>query len=870
MIVDQQLHGYRHGHELLSTTVRLPTEDQDLVDRLSDVAGPLAPNEKFLPYLTCYPLPSSSHFVFARTWQDLAAPRSGCVRTRSLLVRMADWMALDQPGLLAEASAEAGPNKPTERVDIRSALAKPLPPVGGAGTEVLEALFLEDRIPVAVFGAEMPEAMALRLLTALWPTYRSRFSVSTFCNSPRFIERKSFDLVFAPVGARSRFSDWKGRRVDGTRASGARHRWSAQITERVFRQAEPSLRGLDVLGEMASDDRGSEDALRVSLLWDELYQKVTSEPHAALGLLDIANTREAKNSDLVRMLEPALASAAATAVDAMPPNEAWRYLQTLTSKLGSSKVRLSVAKSLRHSAMELARRAPAEAVVEVPTLLEEGRRELLLGALGDGLANVPSMEMAGHLDRLAPTDLLSLLMASSPLADAVFRSDLGLDDRLGAEVENTDMETKRRASRLLRHRLVADRHAPLFRAFIRGMAPEGLVAELSRLHVQNDLGAGRLNLAIVEEAKMSNASWALRDLVVGYLPTPTTYAIIEALVELSTKDILWLLDDASADANLRRSLLLALIKRAPAETIAGAVSSPTVALAMIALIGKVDDTTAEALTKLAEHARMDPDVFFELVLALVPSLEDSRRSNLTARAFEVGLELDRGPSRNGDMEVLLLSAVESLNPARALRLGLSPSVEPALAGENIKIFDATPVAVRRAFLAQVEALVDAITARHWVDFSYEAAEAASRLMWDAGAVNRHSLVTASAKMLPFLMKQRHASASPLIAAAFPPVYEELKQDRLPELLALAFIFLDWDRCKIARRELADAFARSEWHATDIALAAARAGDAERIIRRLSNQSGGRDVLSDIEADLLAIPSPWQQMVARVLQTLRRE
>ena len=81
IVFDQQLHGYRHGHELLSGTLRLPPRDQDLVDRLSDVAGPLGPGERFAPYLTCYPLLSLTHYVVARTWQDLTAPRAGCVRT---------------------------------------------------------------------------------------------------------------------------------------------------------------------------------------------------------------------------------------------------------------------------------------------------------------------------------------------------------------------------------------------------------------------------------------------------------------------------------------------------------------------------------------------------------------------------------------------------------------------------------------------------------------------------------------------------------------------------------------------------------------------------------------------------------------------
>ena len=65
--IHQQEHGYRNGHELLSATIKLDREDQDAIDRLSDISGSLRPDEIFTPYLTGYPLPSRAYFVLART-----------------------------------------------------------------------------------------------------------------------------------------------------------------------------------------------------------------------------------------------------------------------------------------------------------------------------------------------------------------------------------------------------------------------------------------------------------------------------------------------------------------------------------------------------------------------------------------------------------------------------------------------------------------------------------------------------------------------------------------------------------------------------------------------------------------------------------
>ena len=97
--VDIQIHGYLRGHQLLSSSVDLPRGDQSVIDRLSDVAGPLRPNERFKPYLSGYPLPSGDRYVLARTWQDLTVARAGCVRTVTLLIPASAWAQANSPGI---------------------------------------------------------------------------------------------------------------------------------------------------------------------------------------------------------------------------------------------------------------------------------------------------------------------------------------------------------------------------------------------------------------------------------------------------------------------------------------------------------------------------------------------------------------------------------------------------------------------------------------------------------------------------------------------------------------------------------------------------------------------------------------------------
>ena len=213
--IQQQQHGYKNGHQQLASSAKLSLTDQDVVDRLSDLAGPLRPGETFTPYLTGYPLPSRKYYVLARTWQDLDASRSGCVLTHSLLVPMEVW-----EGELCVSSLVAMLRPVDRLIEDKSPLVLsvqrvPLPSVGDQRvSEIVEALFLENRKPIVMFDVPEAEIIVERLLTAFWPGLRGGFRFCTFALAPRTLGGQAFDLLFAPKTARSRFAEWKGRRIE--------------------------------------------------------------------------------------------------------------------------------------------------------------------------------------------------------------------------------------------------------------------------------------------------------------------------------------------------------------------------------------------------------------------------------------------------------------------------------------------------------------------------------------------------------------------------------------------------------------------------------------------------------------------------------
>lgn len=99
--IQQCLHGYDDGHELLASSIKLSSPDAYLLSQLSDLSGQNSPQE-MSGYLTGYPLENAPYYVIARTWLATELPRPGCAWTHSLLIENGDLSALRQAEPLME------------------------------------------------------------------------------------------------------------------------------------------------------------------------------------------------------------------------------------------------------------------------------------------------------------------------------------------------------------------------------------------------------------------------------------------------------------------------------------------------------------------------------------------------------------------------------------------------------------------------------------------------------------------------------------------------------------------------------------------------------------------------------------------------
>jgi hypothetical protein len=869
ILIDQQLHGYRHGHQLLAATVKLPKHDQDTVDRLSDIAGPLRPSERFPPYLSFYPLPSGLWYVLARTWQDLDAPRAGCVRTRSLVIPAQEWGGCNVATFVALLS-EQGERGAVEKVSIANNNdTVMLPHVDKSQcVELIEALFLEERKPVVVFDATDPEGIAVRLLSAIWPAFRRNISISTFALSPRTIGGHSFDLVFSPKDARSRFSGWEGRRIDAKRPTSSRHKWTNELIKRVFEGDKPFLFGDDIFGMLSSESDGTEADLRILLLWNELYDKLESSPSAVLGLLDIANSRKSRGASAIAQIEPWLAASAQQAVDTLPSPDAWQFLIALAKKLEGMQLNPVVVGGIKRATEELSSASPKHAFNNIKILTNTGYGRELLGSIGDGLARKINGTAQADVVALDPPDALTMVLASQMFAAATIPHNHDLSERLAIAIVSASKEDRAKAKELL-PLLDGDDCSSLAEIIIGTLDRSELADEIALLAKNNGLSSDKLRAAVSSRAIEIGASREMREVIVTFPADNHFDDLLMRLLTPAAVDIEWLVNTPNLAVQRRIELISHLLVSSPSLPQLIRELNYSIIESIFELLLLEPETNIDLFINMLNEECIDTMLAVKAIVKLLTYSRREQALKLALRGLEIVMKNNIGTNQKEVLDELLETLGGDLDGAWLARLSLRHDIPGGIVAENMAALNRASAAVRNRLMLAIEDLAHSIVQRGVIDYPSQASEDVAEILWDSFASHPRAALKASATLMPFLLGSERESASALISAAFPIVYNELKTDSVaPEILRF-FRFIDWDKCKTARRELVQALMRSDWRATDIALAAARAEDAERILRQIEKQVGGTFVLEDIRANLSRIPEPWQRQVRSALVAVHK-
>jgi hypothetical protein len=357
----------------------------------------------------------------------------------------------------------------------------------------------------------------------------------------------------------------------------------------------------------------------------------------------------------------------------------------------------------------------------------------------------------------------------------------------------------------------------------------------------------------------------VRDVVVHADPSGPVDAMMKDLLQPTSPDVDWILDVLDENDPRRSTLLQGVLLGASAGQLRTIVDRSESRSRILAAI-RGQPGSSELLARIVEGVPLPAEDLLPLVAGILPDLSGRRGSVIAAKCLEEALLRKPDPGQDRLLANLLDRAGAEMDGPRGIRVGLT-AVSTAIMNRNLVALDAAAPVTRKRLLAEPELLANAIMVRRTLDISYQAAEAASRLLWDSASVNKRGYVRAAARLLPYVMEQKGPSASALLVAVFPPVYRELQQERLPDFLAFVFMFLDWDRCKIARKALAEAALHSKWRPRDVAFAAARSGDVERILSTIAKRDGGQSFLTSVRNDIASIPEPSKKQVWRAIKEI---
>jgi hypothetical protein len=196
--IDQTLHGYADGHQLLATSIDLSAEQQSVLLIMSDLSGP-AFRSGYEAYLTGYPLSGGAFYCLARTWFAPELPRPGCVWTQTLilraedLARIRDFDSVAALFLRPTSLSEVGGYCRRLRLDPRSSISrKDLTDI----RSILRALYDgASNIVISSETSERYETTLLAIFEQQWPRLRRSFR---FCSGALSLRDREFDVSVSP------------------------------------------------------------------------------------------------------------------------------------------------------------------------------------------------------------------------------------------------------------------------------------------------------------------------------------------------------------------------------------------------------------------------------------------------------------------------------------------------------------------------------------------------------------------------------------------------------------------------------------------------------------------------------------------------
>ena len=284
LAVDQTLHGYRDGHELLASSLQVPRDARRTLLSMSDLSGP-GFIDGFDGYLTGYPITAFGKYALGRTWYAPEMDRPGCVWTHTLFVDFSDIPRLESPRVLLRHFQQP---KSVERIAQYERRLEVTPSEAACssqaidevvGLRLLEVLYRDDQAPVLVQSSHVGvyDDLIFALWAQQWPRLRRGFSFCTGAFSLRAVNKTPLDLQIVPTKrwARVLRTDRSARTVEPGRGDGhaGQEEWLAAAIGDLERGGSPLRSYLREYGADAPGHRASFRPLARSFITQERVRR---------------------------------------------------------------------------------------------------------------------------------------------------------------------------------------------------------------------------------------------------------------------------------------------------------------------------------------------------------------------------------------------------------------------------------------------------------------------------------------------------------------------------------------------------------------------------------------------------------------------
>lgn len=209
IVLNQVLHGYRNGHQLIEASCELSQEAKRVLLFQSDLSGDFN-THSFDNYVTGYPIIESGLYAVAKTWYAYEMKRPGCVWTHTILIDFADVGKFIDLSILSSLfvrpfSSRDESNKYNKYINLdlnfnfnsvsldeEDIIKK---------KKILDNLYLDFERP-AIIPIEKPtdwEKTIFSVWSDQWPRLRRNFKFCTGALDKKSLNKILFDLQLVPL-----------------------------------------------------------------------------------------------------------------------------------------------------------------------------------------------------------------------------------------------------------------------------------------------------------------------------------------------------------------------------------------------------------------------------------------------------------------------------------------------------------------------------------------------------------------------------------------------------------------------------------------------------------------------------------------------